>query len=767
LTALHPGRKESYFDFAETRRSMSDTWVTEYAVLDVDKTATIGRVSLIGHGVGTVSFDDVSVVSLGPSPAAQPAALPDLVKQRLVTMARALGLVRYFHPSDQSARVNWDDFSVRAFESVLKAPTTIPLQEILSRVFAPIVTGVWFTSGEGGAVPVIPREPQATHLARWYHAGRGSGDSSDLYLSFRDGISADESAATYAYTEVEFRRPSTCRSAELRVAVRNAAGSAWVLAMLFQSGQRYSYIREQIPARQGSTLVVHGDLPIDTQHVRLGFFLAGQSSVESGPISLACDNKEVATADPRAEWKFSRFQDFFSKTSLPCEHSVCLLVRRVAPNTEFRVDRDLADMDIGSGLHIVLPLAVWTDGKVTYPRTPDVELPPPDYTLTDLPVRVAAAASIWNTLSLFYPYFDDQRTDWNATIFPALDEVAAADSAGDVHRALSRLVARLHDGHARVRHPTQSMSGMLPLELRRFDNKIFVVGGLLEYMDEIPIGSELVSLDGVPSRDLYDANSAMLSAATPQALDYLSSLYISLGPIGDLRHLKLHTPTGAQIQLLLPLVSREQFDKRIHGKHPKQGAELSPGILYIDAAELDEQIPPTLIENVKSARAVILDARGYVGATALGLLARFTLDPVRSPLMRIPIVSIHPAGTFQDEDWTLRPEAPYSHARLVILTSARTVSAGETFLQIARDNKLATFVGESSAGTNGNVNSFVVPGRFEVRFTGMRVAATDGTTIQGHGITPDRVVHPTLQGLRSGQDEVLQAAIAVAQGRVP
>src|ERR1041384_1038841 len=134
----------------------------------------------------------------------------------------------------------------------------------------------------------------------------------------------------------------------------------------------------------------------------------------------------------------------------------------------------------------------------------------------------------------------------------------------------------------------------------------------------------------------------MLSAAEPQALDYLSSLYISLGPIGDLRHLKLHTPTGAQIQLLLPLVSREQFDKRIHGKHPKQGAELSPGILYIDAAELDEQIPPTLIENVKSARAVILDARGYVGATALGLLARFTLDPVRSPLMRIPIVSIHP-----------------------------------------------------------------------------------------------------------------------------
>jgi C-terminal processing protease CtpA/Prc len=61
------------------------------------------------------------------------------------------------------------------------------------------------------------------------------------------------------------------------------------------------------------------------------------------------------------------------------------------------------------------------------------------------------------------------------------------------------------------------------------------------------------------------------------------------------------------------------------------------------------------------------------------------------------------------------------------------------------------------------MNAFSVPGGFGIRFTGMRVISADGTSIQGRGIVPDEIVHPTLEGVHSGRDEILEAGIAAAQ----
>jgi C-terminal processing protease CtpA/Prc len=101
------------------------------------------------------------------------------------------------------------------------------------------------------------------------------------------------------------------------------------------------------------------------------------------------------------------------------------------------------------------------------------------------------------------------------------------------------------------------------------------------------------------------------------------------------------------------------------------------------------------------------------------------------------------------------------------LIDSRAMSAAETCLQILRDNQLATFLGENSGGTNGNIATATTPGGFEIFFTGMRASGPDGSTIQGHGIVPDQVVHPTLDGIRAGRDEILEAAVAAAQRLAP
>ena len=170
---------------------------------------------------------------------------------------------------------------------------------------------------------------------------------------------------------------------------------------------------------------------------------------------------------------------------------------------------------------------------------------------------------------------------------------------------------------------------------------------------------------------------------------------------------------------------------------------------------------------MKTARAVILDLRGYMNNAAFEFLAHFISHALPTPRFRAPIVAIRGLGGFQDWGWTLWPAAPQLGARLIVLAEARAVSATETLLQMIHDNHLATIVGEPTAGTNGDVNSFLVPGGFTVRFTGLRTSAPDDSTIQGKGIQPDRVVHPTIEGIRAGQDEVLAAAISLAQQPAP
>ena len=74
------------------------------------------------------------------------------------------------------------------------------------------------------------------------------------------------------------------------------------------------------------------------------------------------------------------------------------------------------------------------------------------------------------------------------------------------------------------------------------------------------------------------------------------------------------------------------------------------------------------------------------------------------------------------------------------------------------------FVGTPTAGANGDVTSFFLPGGMQVYFTGHDVRHADGRQLQRVGILPDVEVAPTLAGIRAGRDEVLERAVAYLRG---
>src|ERR1019366_5846369 len=103
--------------------------------------------------------------------------------------------------------------------------------------------------------------------------------------------------------------------------------------------------------------------------------------------------------------------------------------------------------------------------------------------------------------------------------------------------------------------------------------------------------------------------------------------------------------------------------------------------------------------------------------------------------------------------------------KTVMLIDERTTSQAEhtgLYLEASNGTK---FVGSPTAGANGDVTNFCVPGGIWINFTGQGVRHADGRQLQRVGLVPDREVRATLRGIRAGGDEGLDKALEYLQSR--
>lgn len=76
---------------------------------------------------------------------------------------------------------------------------------------------------------------------------------------------------------------------------------------------------------------------------------------------------------------------------------------------------------------------------------------------------------------------------------------------------------------------------------------------------------------------------------------------------------------------------------------------------------------------------------------------------------------------------------------------------------------LATTVGETTGGCNGNINIIKMPCGYSARFTGMKVLKHDGSQLYLKGFEPDYPVNKTIQAIKEGRDEYLEKTLEVAR----
>jgi hypothetical protein len=278
-----------------------------------------------------------------------------------------------------------------------------------------------------------------------------------------------------------------------------------------------------------------------------------------------------------------------------------------------------------------------------------------------------------------------------------------------------------------------------------------------------------VSIDGRPIEECYADVRKWISAATVGWARWSSTrLLTATLPTKNPAQLAFRKPDGSIVKASLARVN-EMTPDTATTKHPAGGSEVAPGIVYFDLTGATVGDLSKAMAALETAKAIVFDLRGYPADGAFELMSHLIDAPATSPRWCIPIVTRPDHSGFQWSEagrWPLSPKPPRLTAPTAFLTDGRAISYAESIMGIVEHSKMGEVVGATTAGTNGNVNPFTLPGEYEVLWTGMKVLKHDGSRHHGVGIAPTVPVTPTAKGIAAGRDEVLERAIEVLKGKI-
>lgn len=572
--------------------------------------------------------------------------------ENVSAFTRALGYVRFFHPSAASVRTNWDEFAVHGIRAVERAPDTDRLASVLRALFAPIAPAVTFVRTGAVGQGAIPKPSDVTHVIFWEHAGAGAPNGGPAPSG----------------------RQSVYRSVRM-IAPLSAIGA-----------------------------------PVA---------IPGGGLMHDAPVPHVPD-----PAHP-------------------------------------------LEVALGGGVTIRVPIALYTTDTIVPDsmQTAHPAAATERFSASDRATRIADVALAWSLFQNFYPYFDVVHTDWPGALQVALKSAATDPDADAFQITLERLVAALHDGHGNVFRVSSLPRGTPDMRLGWAEGQVVVtVPGDSGTAHGVQRGDVLLSIDGKPVDAVVAAKSALISGATPQWIRSRVLGSLLSGTAGTMVTVRLRGAAGGTSGTPRNVHLTRSAPRQADEKRPDKIADVAPGVVYVDIDRITDADFTAALPRLQRAAGIIFDMRGYPRQVSTpGILSHLTDTTIHSAHFEIPIETLPDEREvgYVDGAWAITPAFPRLQAHVVFLTGGGAISYAESTMGVIESYHLGGIVGEPTAGTNGNVNPFVLPGGYTVIWTGMRVMKRDGTPHHGVGILPTVPVSPTIAGIRAGRDEVLERAISL------
>jgi C-terminal processing protease CtpA/Prc len=191
---------------------------------------------------------------------------------------------------------------------------------------------------------------------------------------------------------------------------------------------------------------------------------------------------------------------------------------------------------------------------------------------------------------------------------------------------------------------------------------------------------------------------------------------------------------------------------------------VTPDIGYIYIGTLKKDYIAAIMPGFLKTKGIIIDLRCYPSDAVNQILGGY-LMPKATPFVNFTSGSIVNPGyfTFSNSVYSYvgKKNADYYKGQVVILVNEQTQSAAEYSAMAYRAAPGAKVIGSTTAGADGNVSWFYLPGGIYTCISGLGIYYPDKRETQRVGIVPDITVQPTIKGFTQGRDEVLEKAIEI------
>lgn len=387
----------------------------------------------------------------------------------------------------------------------------------------------------------------------------------------------------------------------------------------------------------------------------------------------------------------------------------------------------------------------------------------------DAGFRLLSLYRYWNIIQYYFPYKHLIEENWNEVLKEFIPKFMNALNELEYKQTVLSLIARIHDTHANIWGRDTTLENYrgrnyAPVKITFVENKAVVT----EYYDK-----DLGEKSGLKIGDIIEAiNNKSVDEIIQEKLPFTpaSNYPTQLRDIADdlLRtkdslltiNYKRGTSTFTSQTECFSLSKNILYD--YFQKKDTCFKLINSEISYLYPGSIKNEYLSKIMPEILKTKGLIIDLRCYPSEFIVFSLSKY-LQPDSKSFVKFSIGNIISPGLFTitDELKVGNENKDFYKGKVAIIVNEVTQSQAEYTTMAFRTAPKATVIGSTTAGADGNVSHFTLPGGIKTMFSGIGVYYPDGKETQRIGIVPDIEVKPTIKGISEGRDELLERAIEI------
>ncbi|HEV7643592.1 MAG TPA: S41 family peptidase [Pyrinomonadaceae bacterium] len=393
----------------------------------------------------------------------------------------------------------------------------------------------------------------------------------------------------------------------------------------------------------------------------------------------------------------------------------------------------------------------------------------------DAGYRLLSLFRYWNIIKYFFPNRHLIGENWNNVLAEFVPLFANAADELEYKKAALALIARIHDTHANIWGSDPTMAkyrglNLAPVNITFVEDKAVVT----HYWDEelaekagLKIGDVIEAVNGKKVSDIIKEKLRLTPASNypTQLRDIARFLLYTNENFVNVRYMR----DGVSKEARVETSTRDKYKLGFADVYNKKGEAyklIGTDVGYLYPGSLKEGEIAKIIPEIAKTKGLVVDLRTYPSDFIVFSLGEFLL-PKPTDFVKFTGGSLADPGLFNyTEPLKVGKEnSDHYKGKVVILINELTQSQAEYTTMALRTAPGAVVIGSTTAGADGNVSQFSLPGGISTMISGIGIYYPDGRETQRIGIVPDIVMTPTIKGIKEGKDELLDKALQIINSK--